>query len=101
MYSFIRELYFGNVNPQARQFDRNSNYAKAMQRVVDNEDKLTGLLKDEEKKLFLDYVNACSEVLGESVAETFVNGFRIGAHFTVDTFVNEENVFQPITEGTF
>ena len=96
MYSFIRELYFGNIDPQARQFDNNSKYAKAMQRVSDNEDKLTEMLSGEEKKLFLDYANACSEVLGESVTATFVDGFRIGAHFAVDTFVSKENVFEPI-----
>ena len=101
MYSFIRELYFGNINPQSRQFDPNSNYAKALQRMTDNEDKLTALLSGEEKKLFLDYANACSDVLGESVAETFVDGFRIGAHFTVDTFVSTENIFQPLTEGAY
>jgi hypothetical protein len=44
---------------------------------------------------------AFGEVLSESVAETFVDGFRIGAHFTVDTFVSKENVFHPIAEGTF
>ena len=101
MYSYIRELYYGNITPNAKQFDRNSKYAKALQRMSDNEEKLTQMLSGEEKELFLDYVNAFGEVLSESVAETFVDGFRIGAHFAVDTFVSKENVFQPIAEGTF
>jgi len=100
MYSYIRELYYGNITPNSKQFDRNSKYAKALQKMSDNEDKLTEMLSGEEKQLLLDYANACSEVLGESVAETFVDGFRIGAHFAVDTFVSTENVFQPIAEGT-
>jgi len=101
MYSFIRELYFGNITPNAKQFDRNPNYAKALQRASDNEDKLTEMLSGEEKQLFLDYANACSEVLDESSTETFVDGFRIGAQFVFDTFVSTENVFSPIAEGTF
>lgn len=99
MYSFIRELYFGNIAPNVRTFKRESSYAKALQTVSDNEDKLTEMLSGEEKKLFLDYANACSEVLGESSTETFVDGFRIGAQFVFDTFISTENLFSPIAEG--
>ena len=101
MYSFIRELYYGNVNPQKQQSETNSNCAKAMQKVSENEDRLTELLNGDEKKLFLDYANAWGEILGGSLEATFVDGFRIGAFFAFDAFACSENVFEPISEGMF
>lgn len=97
MDNFIRELYYGNISPSAKQFDRHSPYGKALQRAAENEDKLTERLTGEEQAIFAEYVRACGEVLGESAAETFVDGFRVGAHFVMDTFVSKDSAFKPIT----
>lgn len=32
MESFIRELYFGNIDPQARRFEADSQYGKSMKK---------------------------------------------------------------------
>lgn len=52
-----------------------------------NEDLLTAALNDENKKMFLDYVNAWDVVNGESTLDGFIMGFRLGAKFTYDTFI--------------
>ena len=52
-----------------------------------NEELLTQALTDENKKLFLEYVNAWGVVNGESSADSFAVGFRLGAAFVYDTFV--------------
>lgn len=96
MYSFIHELYFGNLNPQARQFNPHSSYAKAPQITVENEEKLSQALSGEALKLFLAYANAWAEVLGESVTETFSEGFRMGAHCALDVFSPKEGTFRPL-----
>ena len=45
----------------------------------------------EDKKLFLEYVDAWGIVDGESVTASFVTGFRLGAKFAYDTFVLPES----------
>ena len=52
---------------------------------MNNEEKLTAALDDENKKLFLDFANAWSVVNGESTLDSFIMGFRLGAKFTYDT----------------
>ena len=59
-----------------------------------NEDFLTTVLTDENKKRFLDYVNAWSMVNGESNLDSFIMGFRLGAKFILDTFITPETPFE-------
>ena len=90
MNNFIKDFYYGNVDPQARAFKKNSVTKKALDSINDIEEKLTKSLTDDEKKLFLDFVNANSELLGESTLDSFILGFRLGAKFTYDTFISDE-----------
>ena len=53
-------------------------------------------LSGENKKKFLDFVNAWSVVNGESNLDSFMMGFRLGANFTYDTFVNDEAPFKDL-----
>ncbi len=49
-----------------------------------NEEFLTEALSGENKKKFLDFVNAWSVVNGESNLDSFMMGFRLGANFAYD-----------------
>ena len=49
---------------------------------------LTGKLYGEEKKAFLSFANASNIILGESELDSFIVGFRLGARFIYDTFVD-------------
>ena len=46
---------------------------------------------EKEKDLFSEYVNAYNEFLAFSIADGFISGFRLGARFTYDTFVESDN----------
>ena len=61
-----------------------------------NEDLLTENLSGESKKKFLAFVNAWGVVNGESNLNSFIMGFRLGANFTYDTFVNDEAPFKDL-----
>ncbi|MBQ8596130.1 MAG: hypothetical protein IJ406_09300, partial [Oscillospiraceae bacterium] len=67
------------------------NYSREMKVLSENEDTLLEKLPLEDKKLFLEYVDAWGIVDGESVVDSFVTGFRLGARFTYDVFVLSEN----------
>ena len=53
MKNFIKELYFNNIDPQARYFEKNSYLQKQMSILSSGEQALTEKLKGEEKKTFL------------------------------------------------
>ncbi len=58
MANFIKEFFYGNIDPQARSTKQNKAVQKQMEILMTNEDLLTKALTDENKKMFLDYVNA-------------------------------------------
>ena len=87
MTNFIEEFYYGNIDPQARSFEQNKKAQRDMQILTDNEAFLTDKLTGEEKKRFLQYVDAWASVDGESTLDSFITGFRLGAQFVFDTFV--------------
>ena len=62
-----------------------------MKILSENEDILLEKLPEEDKKLFLEYVDAWGIVDGESVVDSFITGFKLGARFTYDTFVETES----------
>ncbi len=89
MGSMLEELYFGNIDMNTQGFNRNSDVAKAMDTLVDVEDKLTTLLEGKEKKLFLDYTNAWSVVNAETAVGRFMFGFKVGAKITAEALNSE------------
>lgn len=96
MSRFIEEFYYGNIGPQARSTKENKTVQKQMEVLMNNEDLLTNSLHNEQKKWFLDYVNAWSVVNGESNLDSFIMGFRLGANFTYEAFVSTETPFQDL-----
>ena len=58
MNSFIEEFYYGNIDPQARSSEQNKKVQHDMQTLNESEDFLTDKLSGEEKKRFLQYVDA-------------------------------------------
>lgn len=98
MESIIRELYHGNLNPNARCFDKNSSCKEEMDTIAKNEEILLEEFDGKLKKMFLDYANAWSEVNTTEVCEMFTTGFRMGARFMVDSILMDDNEFSPIKE---
>ena len=93
MKNIIKELYYGNIDPQARGFKNGSYLKKQMTIISENEALLTDKLTGEEKKAFLAFANASNIVLGESEIDSFLVGFRLGARFAYDTFVDNSSLY--------
>lgn len=96
MAKFIEELYYGNIDPQVRSTRQNNKYQKQMEILMLNEDFLTDNLTGENKKKFLEYVNAWSVVNGESALDSFITGFRIGANFSYEAFADKSAPFESL-----
>ena len=85
--NILLELYYGNINPTAKCFDRNSEFASLTNIISENEKKLSDYLGGEEKHLFSQLMNAQREILFASEQERFLEGFQMGARFVLDTFL--------------
>lgn len=88
----LEELFYGNINPNEKCFDRRSEYAKFNAIVSDNEEKLMKFLKgiprtEEEQHFFSQLMNAQAEILSFSQLDRFIEGFQLGARFMLDTFI--------------
>lgn len=64
MANFIEEFFYGNLDSQARSTKQNRAVQKQMEILMNNEEKLTVALDDENKKLFLDFANVIFEQMG-------------------------------------
>ena len=71
---------------------------KQIEILADCEERLTSTLTGDDKKAFLAFVNAVGEVQAESQLDSFIIGFRLGARFTFDTFVDDMAQYSDLTE---
>ena len=99
MANFIEELFYHNIDPQARMVRNGSNLQKQLGVLSDYEEQLTSTLKDDERRLFLAFVNSVSEVQAESQLDSFIIGFRLGAKFVFDTFVDDSAPYCELAEN--
>lgn len=93
--TILEDLYYGNINPNEKCFQKNSEYAKFAHIVIENEEKLTAFLAalpnaEEERHLFSQMVNAQSELSGFTEYERFIEGFRLGAIIMLETFISPQ-----------
>lgn len=90
MSDFIEDFYYGNIEPQECTNELNSELKMKLDLLTQAEEQLTSKLTDEEKELFMKYAKHSGEFLCTSNADSFISGFRLGAKFTYDTFVESQ-----------
>ena len=93
MKSIIKELYFGNIEPQARNFENDSFLQKQMSILSRCEQTLTEKLTGDEKKTFLAFANTSNIALSETELDRFIVGFRLGAKFVYDIFADNNSCY--------
>lgn len=89
--SFIEELFYGNPDPQSRSPHSTCRVSRNVAALDELEDAVTERLQGEDKRLFLDFVDAYDAFLGIADLESFTSGFRLGAAFTYDTYVEKNS----------
>ena len=87
MSSFIEEFYYGNIEPQECTTNLTAKVKKSLSELTGKEEHLTSILTDKEQELFTDYVATYIKFSSTCNADSFIVGFRLGARFTYDTFV--------------
>ena len=90
MSSIIEEFYYGNIEPQALSTELISKLKKKLNALVKKEEELTAMLPEKEKELFTNYVLTYNEFSSIGNSDSFITGFRLGARFAYDTFVDRK-----------
>ena len=90
MSDFIEEFYYGNIEPQECTTNLTSKVKKTLNELAGKEEQLTSLLTDKDRELFTDYVATYIKLSSLCNADSFTVGFRLGARFTYDTFIDNE-----------
>lgn len=98
MDNFIEQLYYGNINPQARCCPNGSEALEIERRVSTLEEVVRSHLSDSNKHVLDDFCKAQLDLLCISNLDAFMNGFRLGAKMAVDTFCTEASPFEPTKE---
>ena len=87
---FIEKFYYGNIEPQECTTNLTAKVKKSLSELADKEELLTSLLTDKEQELFTDYVATYIKFSSLCNADSFTVGFRLGARFTYDTFIDNK-----------
>ena len=77
--TILQDLFYGNIDPNTGNFNRDSAYGKAMQAIAENQERLLVLLNDMGKDLLIDFCNAQSKLNSITAEENFIQGFKLGA----------------------
>ncbi len=85
---FIEELYYGNLEPQEYSTELKAELKKKHNELTQIEKELMEKLTDTDKELFSEYADKYLAFLTTSITDSFINGFRFGAKFTLDTFMH-------------
>ena len=99
MYGILEEFYYGNIDPQMREVNKNSKLYKMIFRMEEIEARLLNTLEGEEKEMFATYVDLANQTESASSLDSFLVGFRLGAKFTYDTFVREDAPYDDSLKG--
>ena len=89
MSGFIEDFYYGNIEPQECCSELKNELKKKLNSLTEKEEMLNSRLSGEEKDLYVAYINTYNKFLAVSIADSFISGFRLGAKFTLDTFVTD------------
>lgn len=89
MFNFIEQFYYGNIEPQECSSELTAQMKKKLSELTAKEEALREKLSDETKAEFEDYVATCNAFTSICCADSFMVGFRLGARFAYDTFVED------------
>ena len=93
MKKFLENLYYGDVDPQARIIKHGSEPEKLLSSISQAEEELTKGLTEEQKKVFNSFSSSLHDFATISALDAFITGFRMGAGFAMDTFVSDDAPF--------
>ena len=97
MPNILEELYYGNISPCQRAVHPDSRVQKLAQKQSDFESKLNESFTEEQRVNFEQYLSVTADLLDANCLDSFITGFRLGARFTHETFIETDAPFEALT----
>ena len=94
----IEQFYLGNIVPGDQTFDRDTEYAQALEALVEAETYLREILVNEDKEALESLIQAQHTIESVSMREAFVKGFRLGAKFLLAVFDDSDDTLHELIE---
>ena len=88
MQSIFEELYLGNIRFDSRRYGPNSPFVKAVQKKVDNMEKLAQTLNGYQKELFDNFCEAQGDIDDIARYNTFTAALKFGTLFMIELFTD-------------
>ena len=82
--SFIEDLWHGNIAPNERFFEKDSEYAAVLHEVLQHSKDLQKRLTAEESEILEKLTECTNEMCGIGELEAFVRGFTLGARIIIE-----------------
>lgn len=94
----IEQFYLGNIVPGDQSFDRNTEYAQALNTLTEAETQLREALVNADKGALEALIEAQHTIECISMRESFTKGFRLGAKFLLAVFDDSGDTLHDIIE---
>ena len=96
----LKDFFYGNINPNEKQFDRNSEYGKAASGLADEEEKLRSMLDHEMTSILDKMICLQASVTGLTAEEYFIDGLRTGFRLALAILDDREaGLLKPIPDS--
>ncbi len=86
MCDTIRKLYKGEIDPLEEQLKPDSGYYEFINQMSALEDKAMEIMTEEQHQIFEEYVTVRNEYGFMMNQESFIQGYKLGAQMTLETF---------------
>ena len=85
--NMLEALYYGEITPWEKHFERDPEFTACAKIILDSEKILFSSLNEDNRQTFSQLMEADSRLSSFSELEYFIEGFRLGAAFMLDTFI--------------
>jgi len=98
MSKILKDLWYGNINPQTRRIRRGTEYEKLIKSLCKNEELLLSLLDERQKEAY-EKLRHSQDQYEQCAAENhFIVGFRLGAGIIYESFCEDDEFFKAIED---
>ena len=97
----LSDLFYGNIVPNEKQFDRTSEFGRAADELVKEEEKLRAMLDDDALATLDRMIQLQVTVTGMTAEGYFIDGFHTGFRLALAILYEGEKPFlKAVSEGS-
>lgn len=88
MSNILEDFYFGTIEPQKINPLLSDKFKKTSKELSEQEKQLSEKLSIKDREILLNFTNAYNELSNLGNLDSFISGFKLGARFTYEMFIN-------------